>query len=64
MEGKLREAIKTGTPEPISTDDLLTAAKTGRPSTLEWFATAKNYATYANQAGLYDDILHYLNRSR
>ena len=64
VEGKLREAIKTGTPEPISTDDLLTAAKTGRPSTLEWFATAKNYATYANQAGLYDDILHYLNRSR
>ncbi len=62
VEGKLRQALRKGIPEPISTDDLLQAIRAVKPSTLEWFATARNYATYANQAGIYDDILHYLNR--
>ena len=31
-----------------------------KPSTREWFATARNYALYSNQGGLYDDILTYL----
>ena len=47
-------------PQPLTTKDLLAAAGTIRPSTKEWFATARNYALYANQGGLYDDILKYL----
>lgn len=62
IEGKLREAMKSGIPEPISTKDLLAAAKKLRPTTNEWFSTAKNYATYSNQGGIYDDVLKYLNR--
>ena len=31
-----------------------------KPSTREWFATARNYALYSNQGGMYDDILKYL----
>ena len=31
-----------------------------KPTTREWFATARNYALYANQGGAYDDILKYL----
>jgi transitional endoplasmic reticulum ATPase len=31
-----------------------------RPSTKEWFASARNYALYSNQGGTYDDILKYL----
>ena len=31
-----------------------------KPTTREWFATAKNYALYSNQGGVYDDILAYL----
>ena len=38
----------------------LTAATAVRPSTREWFATARNYALYSNQGGIYDDILKYL----
>jgi AAA+ superfamily predicted ATPase len=60
VEQKLREAMKTGVPQPLRTKDLLAAASGIRPSTKEWFATARNYALYANQGGLYDDILKYL----
>lgn len=60
VEGKLRDAMATGRPQPLTTKDLVRAAKQARPSTKEWFATAKNYALYSNEAGLYDDILDYL----
>jgi len=54
--------MKSGVPQPITTKDLLGAAKKLRPTTHEWFSTAKNYATYSNQGGIYDDVLKYLNR--
>ena len=60
VEGKLREAIRSGKPTPLATRDLLAAARSVRPSTKEWFATARNYALYSNQGGIYDDILQYL----
>lgn len=61
IEEKLRESFKTGVPEPLTTKDLLQAAKKVVPSTKEWFTTARNYALYSNESGLYDDILKYLN---
>jgi len=60
VESKLEEAIKTGTLQPLSTKDLLKAVKKHKPSTKEWFVTAKNFALYANESGLYDDILKYM----
>jgi transitional endoplasmic reticulum ATPase len=60
VEQKLREAMKDGLPRPLSTRDLSAAAATVRPSTREWFATARNYAMYSNQGGIYDDILRYM----
>jgi AAA+ superfamily predicted ATPase len=59
IERKLREAIKVGV-QPLTTKDLAAAASTLRPTTKEWFATARNYALYSNQGGLYDDILRFL----
>ena len=44
VESKLREAMRAGAPKPLSTKDLLTAAKNVQSSTREWFATARNYA--------------------
>ena len=52
--------MKKGKALPIETDDLLNAIKKHRATTKEWFQTAKNYALFANEAGLYDDILDYL----
>jgi len=60
VERKLREAIRAGTPQPITTKDLASALKTLRPTAREWFATARNYALYANQGGMYDDVLKYM----
>ncbi len=60
VEEILEEAMRTGTPRPIETKDLLKAVDRHRPSTSEWFNTARNYATFANKGGLYDDILTYL----
>lgn len=60
VESKLREAMKAGVVKPLTTKDLAAAAKSLRPTTREWFATAKNYALYSNQGGLYDDVLKYL----
>ena len=64
IEGVLERSMKTGEIEPVSTKDLVKAAKTVKPSTIEWFTAAKNYALYANQAGLYDEILDYLKIKR
>ena len=61
VEEKLRESMAKGSIQAVQTKDLLSAAKQHRPTTLEWFATARNYALYANESGLYNDILKYLN---
>jgi transitional endoplasmic reticulum ATPase len=62
VESKLGEAIRAGKALPLTTADLLAAAKVQTATTREWFASAKNYATFANQGGLYDDVLHYLKQ--
>jgi transitional endoplasmic reticulum ATPase len=62
VEAKLREAITGGVLKPLTTKDLLAAVGQAKPSTKEWFSTARNYATFANQGGQYDDILKYLRK--
>ncbi len=64
VEQKLTEAIASGMPKPIVTKDLLASAKTIRPSVNEWFATARNHALYANEGGVYDEVLDYLKVKR
>ncbi|MBL8825969.1 MAG: AAA family ATPase [Planctomycetaceae bacterium] len=64
IERKLREALTTGIPKPLTTKDLTATVAEVRPSTKEWFAAAKNYALYSNQGGLYDDILKYLKLAK
>ncbi|MGF1452193.1 MAG: AAA family ATPase [Opitutales bacterium] len=61
IESKLELAMKQGGLVPVVTKDLLDMVKRVKPSTKEWFSTAKNYALFSNQGGLYDDILEYLN---
>jgi AAA+ superfamily predicted ATPase len=60
IESKLQEALKAGAPKPLGTKDLLAAGATIKPSTREWFATAKNYVLYANEGGVYDEVAKYL----
>jgi SpoVK/Ycf46/Vps4 family AAA+-type ATPase len=60
IEKKLQQAIKEGLPKPLTTKDLLIATGAIKPSTREWFATARNYALYSNQGGAYDDVVKYM----
>ncbi len=60
IELKLESSFTDGIPKPIETKDLQNAIKKHKASTQEWFMTAKNFAMFANDAGLYDDILTYL----
>jgi len=62
IEGKLLESMKLGKPVPIKSRDLEKALGKHKASTREWFNTAKNYALFANESGLYDDILEYLKK--
>jgi len=59
-EEALTEAMKSGRVVPIKGKQLVKAAKKIKPSTSDWFASAKNYAMYANQSGLYDQVLEYM----
>ena len=60
VEAKLAQAMKEGIPKPLTTKDLENAAKNTKQTTAEWFATARNYALYSNQGGVYDDIIKYM----
>lgn len=60
IEFKLESSFSDGIPKPIETKDLLNAIKKHKASTQEWFMTARNFAMFANDTGLYDDILTYL----
>lgn len=62
VESKLEEALESGVPKPITTKDLISASQKHNASTIDWFNTAKNYATFANQSGLYDDVMKYIKK--
>ena len=64
IEENLKASFKSGELVPLSTKGLISAIKRHKPTTQEWFKTARNYALYANDSGLYDDILNYLNIKR
>lgn len=61
-ENVLSEILKTGVERPVSTKDLLKAADSTRPSTIEWLKTIKNFVKYSNQTGLYNEVESYLSK--
>jgi SpoVK/Ycf46/Vps4 family AAA+-type ATPase len=64
IEAALAESLRSGQVRPIVTADLLDAVRRIRPSTREWFASARNFAAYANEGGQYDEVVEYLKRHR
>jgi SpoVK/Ycf46/Vps4 family AAA+-type ATPase len=59
----LEESLETGNAFPISSAHIKKAMTEVRPSTRTWFEMARNYAMFANEGGVYDDLLRYM-RSR
>jgi len=63
-ESALEQSMRTGTALPIRMDDFKRALRDVRPTTRAWLEQAKNYAMFANEDGLYDDLLAYLKARR
>ncbi|MGW6565255.1 ATP-binding protein [Streptomyces sp. NPDC054975] len=63
-ESALLDSARTGTVRMINMKDLLGAAKQIRPSSESWFAAARNVAMFANDGGIYDDLVTYLKKKR
>lgn len=62
IDNTIRKAMRSGQKDLITTEAILDAISQVKPSTIEWFETARNYVKYSNQSGHYDDVMHYLNR--
>lgn len=63
-EFALDDSLTTGNTRPVRMDDFKRALKEIRPSVRPWFDTARNYALYANEGGVYDELLDYLRARR
>ena len=61
-ERAMADSIKKGTIRPISQGDLVDAVRSVHPSIGPWLETARNFATYSNDSGLYDELIDYLKR--
>ncbi|MFF5445643.1 tetratricopeptide repeat protein [Streptomyces sp. NPDC012888] len=63
-EYALLDSARSGTVRMIGTKDLLDAARQIKPSSESWFASARNVAMFANDGGMYDDLVTYLKKKR
>jgi SpoVK/Ycf46/Vps4 family AAA+-type ATPase len=60
VERALEDALKTGVTRALTMADFQAALKEVKPSTQTWFEAARNHALFANESGLYDDLLAYM----
>jgi SpoVK/Ycf46/Vps4 family AAA+-type ATPase len=63
-EFAIEDSIETGVARPIRTEDLVRASGEIRASTTAWLHTARNFAEFANEGGMYDELLRYLREHR
>ncbi len=59
-EFAMEDSITTGKVRSITQNDFKRALREVRQSTRPWFEVARNYAMFANEGGVYDDLLDYL----
>jgi SpoVK/Ycf46/Vps4 family AAA+-type ATPase len=60
----IEDSIKSGSTRSITMDDMESALKGIRASTGAWFDTARNFALFANEGGLYDELRAYLKSEK
>ncbi len=63
-ERALEDSLTSGVPRPIDNRDMEQALAGVPASTRSWFEVARNFATFANQDGTYDDLIAYMRRHR
>lgn len=60
----MENSLTSGTARPITMRDFEAALRDVRPSTGPWLESARNVAMFANEGGLYDELLAYLKSRR
>jgi SpoVK/Ycf46/Vps4 family AAA+-type ATPase len=63
-ERALEQSMESGVVRPISQEDFELALRDVKPSTRPWFEMARNYAMFANDGGVYDDLLAFMRQHR
>lgn len=63
VDSALERTLETGEIQPITQNDLKHALKSRKATTLDWFATAKNYATFSDVNKDYQIVLDYMKRT-
>ena len=64
VERALLDSVASGQVRTVGQADLEAALEEVRPSTGAWFSTARNVALFANEGGVYDDLLAHLRRRK
>lgn len=60
----VERAMQSGQLEPVRMNDFRKALAEVKPSIGPWVETARNYATYANEGGAYDELAAWLKDQR
>jgi ATP-dependent 26S proteasome regulatory subunit len=60
----IEESLERNHVAPLTNAHLTQALKATRPTTLEWLTEARNYAKFANEGGLYDDVVRFLDQNK
>jgi len=63
VEAAMERMLQSGNIEPIKQDDIKKASKGRKATTLDWFATAKNYATFSDVNQDYQILLDYMKEN-
>jgi SpoVK/Ycf46/Vps4 family AAA+-type ATPase len=62
VELAIEDSVSADDLTPVARRHLDAALKELRPTTGEWLASARNYAKYANESGIYDDVLAFIQK--
>ncbi len=63
VELALERSMEAGEIQPVNDKDMKTSLKAKKPTTLDWFATAKNYATFSDVNKDYENVLAYIKNN-
>lgn len=63
-ENAMEASAASGVLRQISADDVQGALADVRPSTRPWFEVARNHAMFANESGVYDDLVAYMRANK
>lgn len=63
-EAAIEDSLVTGKVRQITKPDFDKALKEVKPSTRAWFESARNFVMFANEGGVYDDLLAYMKSRR